>query len=141
MGLQPISVPCVGCRFASRCNSRGWFLTFKALSGMGPSYLRNHIFPITSTNYIGSSRRGMFQVPSAKEFHLMGSSQGMFSAVTLNFWNIIVSLISSLLESPNNCFSNNIEHFIGSLHGGYIVFRWMFFNNLGLIFLTTITLF
>ena len=38
-------------------------ITFKALHGMGPGYLSNHLFPITSTHPTQSCREGMLRTP------------------------------------------------------------------------------
>ncbi|KAM6466454.1 uncharacterized protein PHA67_012250 [Liasis olivaceus] len=64
-------------------------ITFKALHGMGPGYLRDHLTPITSTQPTQSGREGMLQTLSARECWLARPRRRAFSAIVPALWNIL----------------------------------------------------
>lgn len=83
---------CYTCALQAALSVCFWFqfkmlvITYKVLHDMGLGYLRDHLYPDTSTCPIRYRRRGMFWVPSTKEPHLRG---GTLSAMAPTFWGII----------------------------------------------------
>ena len=65
-------------------------ITFKALHGMGPGYLKDRLVPIRSTCPTQACKEGMLRTRSTKEFHLVGSWRRAFSAVAPALWNILL---------------------------------------------------
>lgn len=83
---------CYTCPLQAALSVCFWFqlkmpvITYKALQDTGLGYLRDHVYPGTSTCPIRYSRRGKFWVPSTKELHLRG---GTLSAMAPTFGGII----------------------------------------------------
>lgn len=92
-------------------------LSFKALHGIRPGYLRDCLFPFISVHSIRLIRRGILWVLST-EFHLVGSRWHAFYAVAFALWNIIplppcppseVGSISACLpKNLSNCSSSTV---------------------------------
>ena len=64
-------------------------LTFKALNGLGPVYLKERLHPHRSARTLRSSAEGLLVVPSLQEVRLQGIRQRAFSAVVPALWNTL----------------------------------------------------
>ncbi|XP_058052944.1 uncharacterized protein LOC131205078 isoform X2 [Ahaetulla prasina] len=63
-------------------------ITFKALHGIGPGYLRDRLLPpIASHRPVRSHREGLLGVPSAKQCRLAGPRGRAFSVGAPTLWN------------------------------------------------------
>lgn len=74
--------------------------TFKALHGIGPGSLGNHLTPMGLAHPTCTNKGGILPIWLVKEFWLAGSSRRVFSAGIPALWNILTSearLASSLL--------------------------------------------
>uniref|UniRef100_A0A670J4S4 Reverse transcriptase domain-containing protein n=1 Tax=Podarcis muralis TaxID=64176 RepID=A0A670J4S4_PODMU len=64
-------------------------LTFKALNGLGPVYLKERLHPHHSARTLRSSAEGLLAVPSLREAKLQGTRQRAFSVVAPALWNAL----------------------------------------------------
>ncbi|XP_060124758.1 uncharacterized protein LOC132591228 [Zootoca vivipara] len=64
-------------------------LTFKALNGLGPVYLKERLHPHRSARTLRSSSEGLLAVPSLREAKLQGTRQRAFSVVAPTLWNAL----------------------------------------------------
>ena len=64
-------------------------LTFKALSGLSPVYLKERLHPHRSAQTLRSSAEGLLAVPSLREAKLQGTRQRAFSVVAPALWNAL----------------------------------------------------
>ena len=73
-------------------------LTFKALNGLGPLYLRDHLFPYSPQRVLRSADQCLLRVPSAKEVKLASTRARAFSALAPAWWNALQYEIRALRE-------------------------------------------
>uniref|UniRef100_A0A670II88 Reverse transcriptase domain-containing protein n=1 Tax=Podarcis muralis TaxID=64176 RepID=A0A670II88_PODMU len=64
-------------------------LTFKALNGLGPVYLKERLHLHHSARTLRSSAEGLLAVPSLREVRLQGTRQRAFSVVAPALWNAL----------------------------------------------------
>ncbi|XP_070618091.1 uncharacterized protein, partial [Erythrolamprus reginae] len=62
-------------------------MTFEALHGIGPEYLRDRLLPHESQRPIRSHRVGLLRVPSTKQCRLAGPRGRAFSVAAPTLWN------------------------------------------------------
>uniref|UniRef100_A0A8D0BC31 Reverse transcriptase domain-containing protein n=1 Tax=Salvator merianae TaxID=96440 RepID=A0A8D0BC31_SALMN len=62
-------------------------VTYKALHGLGPGYLRDRLLPHVSQRPVRSHRVGLLQVPSANQCRLAGPRGRAFSVAAPTLWN------------------------------------------------------
>ena len=66
-------------------------LTFKALNGLSPVYLKERLHPHHSARTLRSSTEGLLVDPSLREAKLQGTRQRAFSVVAPALWNALPS--------------------------------------------------
>uniref|UniRef100_A0A670IW23 Reverse transcriptase domain-containing protein n=1 Tax=Podarcis muralis TaxID=64176 RepID=A0A670IW23_PODMU len=71
-------------------------LTFKALNGLGPVYLKERLHPHRSARTLRSSAEGLLAVPSLREAKLQGTRQRAFSVVAPALWNALPSDVKTI---------------------------------------------
>ena len=71
-------------------------LTFKALNGLGPVYLKERLHPHQSAWTLRSSAEGLLSVPSLREAKLQGTRQRAFSVVAPALWNALPSEVKGI---------------------------------------------
>uniref|UniRef100_A0A670HMU9 Reverse transcriptase domain-containing protein n=1 Tax=Podarcis muralis TaxID=64176 RepID=A0A670HMU9_PODMU len=71
-------------------------LTFKALNGLGPVYLKERLHPHRSARTLRSSSEGLLAVPSLREVKLQGTRQRAFSVVASVLWNALPSDVKAI---------------------------------------------
>ena len=74
---------------AARAQFKVLVLTYKALNGLGPGYLKNHLLPYELTWELRSSQGALLKEPSHKEVRGMVCRQRAFSAAAPRLWNAI----------------------------------------------------
>ncbi|XP_062992110.1 uncharacterized protein LOC134404983, partial [Elgaria multicarinata webbii] len=62
-------------------------LTFKALNGLGPGYLKERLLPYVPTRTLRSSTGGLLHEPLPKEVRQVATRRRAFSAVAPRLWN------------------------------------------------------
>ena len=85
-------------------------LSFKALNGLGPVYLKESLQPHRSAHTLRSSAEGLLAVPSLREVRLQGTRQRAFSVVAPALWNALPSDIKEIknyttFNVRDNCIS------------------------------------
>ena len=90
-------------------------LTFKALNGLGPVYLKERLHPHRSTRTLRSSAEGLLAVPSLQEAKLQGTRQRAFLVVAPALRNALPSDVKEI---------NNYQTFIRHLKAA--LFREVF---------------
>uniref|UniRef100_A0A670I7A7 Reverse transcriptase domain-containing protein n=1 Tax=Podarcis muralis TaxID=64176 RepID=A0A670I7A7_PODMU len=71
-------------------------LTFKALNGLGPVYLKERLHPHHSARTLRSSAEGLLAVPSLREAKLQGTRQRAFSVVAPTLWNALPADVKAI---------------------------------------------
>ena len=62
-------------------------MTYKALYGSGPGYLKDHILPYETASVLRSSGQAFFSVPPTSQARLMGTRERAFSVAAPKLWN------------------------------------------------------
>ncbi|XP_060135667.1 acyl-CoA synthetase short-chain family member 3, mitochondrial isoform X2 [Zootoca vivipara] len=71
-------------------------LTFKALNGLDPVYLKERLHPHRSAWTLRSSTEGLLAVPSLREAKLHGTRQRAFSVMAPALWNFLPSDVKEI---------------------------------------------
>lgn len=77
--LHLSATSCFSYLLPSGFNLRCWFWCVN-FDGMGSSFLKDYLFPLTSTHPVRTGRRCMLWVPAAKELNWVGLRRRAFSA-------------------------------------------------------------
>ncbi|KAF7250405.1 Vacuolar protein sorting-associated protein 13A [Varanus komodoensis] len=64
-------------------------ITYKALNGLGPGYLKECLRPYMPTRPLRSAGEALLREPSVKEIRRIGTRRRAFSAVAPNLWNAL----------------------------------------------------
>ncbi|XP_053100645.1 uncharacterized protein LOC128322765 [Hemicordylus capensis] len=64
-------------------------LTFNALNGLGPGYLRDHLLPRVAAHLMRSSEGALLQVPTMREVRLLCMQDRAFSVAAPRLWNAL----------------------------------------------------
>uniref|UniRef100_A0A803SQV2 Reverse transcriptase domain-containing protein n=1 Tax=Anolis carolinensis TaxID=28377 RepID=A0A803SQV2_ANOCA len=64
-------------------------LTFKALHGLGPAYLRARLSPYQPQRLLRSEDQNLLEVPNIRTYHLSSTRQRAFSIVAPQLWNAL----------------------------------------------------
>uniref|UniRef100_A0A803SWN1 Reverse transcriptase domain-containing protein n=1 Tax=Anolis carolinensis TaxID=28377 RepID=A0A803SWN1_ANOCA len=62
-------------------------ITYKALNGLGPAYLRDRVVPYEPTRSLRSSGEALLSLPPSSQLRLVGTRETAFSAVAPRLWN------------------------------------------------------
>ena len=73
-------------------------LTFKAIRGPGPTYLRDHLFPYIPRRTLCSSDANLLEIPNHQDIRLVSTRKRAFSALAPTWWNELPSEIRALTE-------------------------------------------
>ncbi|XP_077788962.1 uncharacterized protein LOC114600407 [Podarcis muralis] len=75
-------------------------LTFKALKGLSPVYLKERLHPRRSTRTLRCSAKGLLAVPSLREAKSQGTRQRAFTVVAPALWNALPSDVKEINNYP-----------------------------------------
>ncbi|XP_067329759.1 discoidin, CUB and LCCL domain-containing protein 1-like isoform X1 [Anolis sagrei] len=75
-------------------------LTFKALHGLGPMYLRDRLTPYQPQRSLRSEDQDLLEVPSVKTLRLTATRRRAFTAVAPSVWNALPPEVRALRDLP-----------------------------------------
>ncbi|KAF7239662.1 putative RNA-directed DNA polymerase from transposon BS [Varanus komodoensis] len=95
-------------------------MTYKALNGLGPGYLKKRLRPYMPSRPLRSAGEALLREPSVKEIRRVVTQRRAFSAVASNDTNLIQLVASLLSLSPDlHCHSIPNNSYILCLHHCY----------------------
>uniref|UniRef100_A0A803T068 Reverse transcriptase domain-containing protein n=1 Tax=Anolis carolinensis TaxID=28377 RepID=A0A803T068_ANOCA len=83
--------------FIFRAQFKVQVITYKALNGLGPTYLRDRISPYEPARPLRSSGEALLSLPPTSQLRLVGTRERAFSAVAPRLWN---SLPREIRQAP-----------------------------------------
>uniref|UniRef100_R4GDH7 Reverse transcriptase domain-containing protein n=1 Tax=Anolis carolinensis TaxID=28377 RepID=R4GDH7_ANOCA len=106
-------------------------LTFKALHGLGPAYLRARLSPYQPQRLLRSEGQNLLEVPNIRTYHLFSTRQRAFSIVAPQLWNALpveTRTIRDLLAFRKACKTFLFRQaFNGRKTRGYVCFYCCFY--------------
>ena len=87
--IKPILVKLYWLVVAARAQFKVLVLTYKALNGLGPEYLKDRLLPYEPTRQLRSSQGALLKEPSLKEVRGRACRQRAFLAAAPRLWNAL----------------------------------------------------
>ena len=81
-------------------------LTFKALNGLGPTYLRDRLFRYSPPRLLRSADQNLLRIPGPKDIKLTSTRARAFLALAPAWWNelpIEIQALTKLLKFRKAC--------------------------------------
>uniref|UniRef100_A0A803TXA2 Reverse transcriptase domain-containing protein n=1 Tax=Anolis carolinensis TaxID=28377 RepID=A0A803TXA2_ANOCA len=83
-------------------------LTFKALHGLGPAYLRARLAPYQPQRLLRSKDQNLLEVPNIRTYHLSSTRQRAFSVVAPQLWNALP--VETRTTRDFTCLSESLQN-------------------------------